>query len=284
MMRKTLTTVALGAVVALTAGCVTASGPFDRGLTHYNNGQYFFAADSFSEAVRQDPTSANAYVNRGIARVRLGEINAAIDDYNQAIQLKPADPAIYFNRGNALVAGGQYGAAVEDFSRAVELSPVFAKAWFNRGTARSMAGQGDAARRDWLHAIEIETDPWARAAMRRSAGLEVGPALAVAGPPAGQPTTVGTVAPAPAPGMATDAVPLPPPATLSATPPTAPAASPPSAQSIDARTLATRAISRELDGDHAGAVQDLRAALSLEQDPARRASLESLLRLLDAPK
>jgi tetratricopeptide (TPR) repeat protein len=287
MMRKTLTTVTLGAVVALTAGCVMSSGPFDpfdRGLTYYNNGQYFFAADSFSEAVRQDPTSSAAYVNRGVARVRLGEINAAIDDYNQAIQLKPSDPAIYFNRGNALVAGGHYGAAVEDFSRAVELSPVFAKAWFNRGTARSMSGQADAARHDWLHAIEIESDPWARAAMRRSAGLEAAPAMAVAGVPAGQPTTVGTVAPAPPAGMATDAVPLPPPATLAATPPTAPAASPPTAQSIDARTLATRAIGRELDGDHAGAIQDLRAALAIEQDPARRASLESLLRMLETPR
>jgi tetratricopeptide (TPR) repeat protein len=284
MMGKTLTTVLLGGAIVLAAGCVTAPGPFERGMAHYDNGQYFFAADEFSEAIRQDPSSAAAHVNRGITRVRLGQINAAIEDYNRAIQLQPGDPAIYFNRGNALVAGGQYGQAIEDFTRAVELSPMFAKAWFNRGTARSLSGQSEPAMRDWLHAIEVEQDPWARAAMRRSAGLESLPATAAAGPPAGQPTTAGTVAPAPAPGTATDAVPLPPPATVAATPPAAPAASPPSPQSIDARALATRAISRELDGDHEGALQDLRGALSIEQDPARRASLESLLRLLEAPR
>jgi tetratricopeptide (TPR) repeat protein len=281
MMRKALTSVRLGCVVALAAGCVTASGPFERGMAHYSNGQYFFAAHEFSEAVRLHPRSAPAYINRGVARMRLGAINEAIEDYNRAIQLAPDDPAIYFNRGNALVASGHYGPAVEDFTRAVELSPVFAKAWFNRGTARSMAGQSDAAMRDWLHAIDVETDPWSRSAMRRSAGLELLPAVATAGPPAGQPTTAGTVAPAPPPGMATDAVPLPPPATVAATPPAVPAASP---QSIDARALATRAMGRELDGDREGALADLRAALSIEQDPARRASLERLLRLLETPR
>jgi hypothetical protein len=135
---------------------------------------------------------------------------------------------------------------------------------------------------DWLQAIEVETDPWARSAMRGSAGLEVAPAIAHA--PVGVPTTAGTVAPPPAPGTATDAVPLPPAATVAATPPTTPAASPPAAPSIDARALATRAVSRELDGDRQGALQDLRAALAVETDPGRRASIETLLRALEQPR
>jgi tetratricopeptide (TPR) repeat protein len=281
MMRKTLTIVALGCLSTLAAGCATANGSFERGLAYYNNGKYFFAADEFSEAIRQDPNLAAAYVNRGVTRMRLGEINAAIEDYNRAIQLKPSDPAVYFSRGNALVAAGQYGPAIEDFSRAVELSPVMAKAWFNRGTARSLAGQQEAAMSDWLHAIEVEPDPWARAAMRRSAGLELPPAVAVVGSPAGVPTTATTVAPPPPPGMGIAAVPLPPAATAAVTPPATPAASP---QTIDARAMATRGISRELDGDHFGAIQDLRTAITLEPDPVRRASLERLLRLLEQPR
>ena len=277
MMRKTLTTGALGCVLAIGAGCAIAPSPLERGIAHYRDGNYFFAASEFTDAVRQDPRSVEAYVNRGIARVRLGQINAAIEDYNRAIQLDNRDPAIYFNRGNALIAAGQYGPAIEDFTRAVELSPTFARAWFNRGGARMLAGQTEAAMKDWLHAIDVESDPWARAAMRRSAGLERGTAMAAAGVP----TTAYTVAPPPPPGMATDAVPLPPPATLAATPPAAPAASPPTPESIDSRALATRAISRHLDGDHAGALQDLRAALAMEKDPSRRASMENLLRMLE---
>jgi tetratricopeptide repeat protein len=280
MMRKTLTTGTLGCLVAVVAGCATSAGPLERGIAQYREGNYFFAASEFSEAVQQDPRSVDAYVNRGVARVRLGQLNAAIDDYNRAIQLDNHDPEIYFNRGNALVAAGQYGAAVEDFTRAVELSPVYARAWFNRGSARALAGQTDAARKDWLHAIDVEGDPWARAAMRRSAGLERGPEMAAVGVP----TTASTVAPPPPAGTATDAVPLPPPATVAATPPAAPAASPPTPQSLDSRALATRGLSRHLDGDRAGALQDLRAARDLEPDPVRRASLEELLHMLEAPR
>jgi tetratricopeptide (TPR) repeat protein len=270
MMRKTLTTGTLGCLVAVVAGCATSASPLERGIAQYREGNYFFAAAEFDEAVRHDPGSVDAYVNRGVARVRLGRLNEAIDDYNRAIQLDNRDPEIYFNRGNALVAAGNHGPAVEDFTRAVELSPVYARAWFNRGSARALAGQTEAAMKDWLHAIDVESDPWARAAMRRSAGLERGPAMAAVG-----------VAPPPPPGTATDAVPLPPPATVAATPPAAPAASPPTPQSIDARALATRAISRHLDGDRAGALQDLRMARDLETDPVRRASLEELLRMLE---
>ena len=282
-MRKTLTMLALGCVAA--AGCATTnSAALDRGIAHYRAGQYFFAADDFNEAIRQNPNDVSGYVNRGITRVRLGELNAAIEDYNRAVQLAPGDPEVYFARGNALVAAGQYGPAIDDFTRAVELSPDFAKAWFNRGTALSMSGQSPAAMKDWLHAVEVEKDPWARAAMRRSAGLEAAPAVAAAGPPAGQPTTAGTVAPAPPPGMGSNAVPLPPPATLAATPPPSPAAGPTSARAVDARALATRAISRELDGDHDGALTDLRSALTMETDPARRENIQSLLRLLESPR
>jgi tetratricopeptide (TPR) repeat protein len=236
--------VALGGALAVAGGCTTTTTSLDRGIEYYRDGQYSYAAAEFHQAVSENPTWATPYVNRGAARVRLGRLDTAIDDYNHALALDPKDPAIYFNRGNALVAAGQYGPAIEDFTRAVELSPAFAKAWFNRGSARALAGQREPAMQDWLHAIELEGDPWARAAMRRSAGLE--PATAVSA--LGTPTTATTAA------------------------------------AVDSRTLAIRAISREVDGDHDGALRDLRAALAIEQDPARRQSLEELLRKLEASR
>src|SRR5205085_11054093 len=180
IMRKTLTMLVVGCVVAAVTGCATTPSALDRGIAHYRAGQYFFAADDFNDAIGANPKSVAAYVNRGITRVRLGDLNGAIEDYNRAVQLAPGDPEVYFARGNALVAAGQYLTAVDEYTRAVELSPRFARAWFNRGTARSMSGQADAAMKDWLQAIEVETDPWARSAMRRSAGLEVQPVVAVA--------------------------------------------------------------------------------------------------------
>jgi tetratricopeptide (TPR) repeat protein len=275
MMRKKSVIGALGCAAVVAAGCATTPTALERGIGYYHEGHYLFAADEFSEAIRLDPNLASAYVNRGVARVRLGRLTAAIEDYNRALALQPDDAATYFNRGNALVAAGHPVPAIADFTRAVELSPVFAKAWFNRGSARALAGQTDGAMLDWLHAIEVESDPWSRAGMRRSAGLEPGSAVTSEGTP----TTAATVAPPPAPGTATAAVPVLPPGTPAGTP----AASPPSPES-DARALAIRAFSREVDGDREGALRDLRAALAVETDPARRRSLEALLRRLDAPR
>jgi hypothetical protein len=55
-------------------------------------------------------------------------------------------------------------------------------------------------------------------------------------------------------------------------------------QDLDARALATRAVSREIDGDRTGAIDDLSAAIVKENDPARRANLQNLLRFLQTPQ
>jgi tetratricopeptide (TPR) repeat protein len=291
-MNRTVWSAAVVLGFATLVGCSAARSPMEEGLHYYRSGQYLFAVDSFSQEIKIYPRSAAAYNNRAIAKVRLGELNGAILDYNRAIELAPYDPELYYNRGNALVAAGDIGLAIQDFSQAIALNPTYARAYFNRGTARSMAGQRDLALEDWRYAIDVEGDPWTKSSMRRSAGLEVPVAVtAVPVVPKGQPTVAGTVAPPPPAGTVTDSVPLPrqnqssvvvsvpaqqqPAALVSAPPPTGPA--------LDARALANRAISRELDGDHAGALQDLNAALVLEPDPARRDSIANLLRLLDRP-
>lgn len=290
MNRTIQTVVAVAAIVLASTACTTGVRPMDRGIAYYNAGQYRAAIDQFDVAVRQSPHAASVYNNRAIARVRVGDVNGAIGDYTRAIALTPYDAELYFNRGDAFVAAGLYDRALADFNRAVEISPTFARAWFNRGTAHSLLGQSEAAMRDWRHAIEMETDPWARSAMQRSVGLD--PAYAFV--PAGQPTTQGTVAPPPPLSTTTPGAPLPPQVSLPA-PAAGPEASQPSASIgtayptsratvIDARALASRAISRELDGDRQGALTDLRAALALEQDPARRDSMANLLRLLETSR
>ena len=260
------------ASLALSA-CVTSSGPAERGAAAYNTGNYLSANDAFSEEIRLNPRSAAAWNNRGAARVRLGDLPGAIRDYNRALELAPADPELYANRGNAFVAGGLYREAIMDYDRAIQLNPTYSRAIFNRGTAYALAGNPDAARRDWEMAIALEPDPYARSAMRRSAGLEPAPPTVAMAAPIGS---------APAPGMRAGAVPLAvaPPGPGLAGPPD-PAASP---LAVDARALVTRGISRELDGDHAGAMQDLNAAMGLEPQTARREAIARLIRLLDTPR
>src|SRR5207247_8332379 len=98
------------------------------------------------------------------------------------------------------------------------------------------------------------------------------PAVAVRAPTDLPPSIVAP--PPPGTGPATVPVPSVPSAPMAPQPAASPVA-------LDARALASRAISRELDGDHAGAMRDLNAALQLEPDAARRDAIANLLRVLD---
>lgn len=291
MKRILSATFGLAALGVMLVGCSTtsSSSSLDRGNMFYRNSEYVSAADAFSEAIARNPRSAAAWNNRAAARLRMGEVNNAIADYNKAIELAPNDAEIYYNRGNGLVAAGQYKEAIADYTRAMSLSPNYAKAIYNRGTAYAMLGQRDAAQADWSRAIALEPDPWAKAAMRRSAGLDPTPVVA-AGPATG--ATQPAVAPAPPPGAERATAPPPvivaapptSPPTVTVAPPTAQPQPAASVQALDARALASRAITRELDGDHTGAIQDLKTAAQLEPDASRRASIANLIRLLDTPK
>lgn len=284
-MKGTFVSTAAFALTSLAlAACVTGAPQGEQGRVFYESGNYLSAADAFSEDIRRHPRSAAAWNNRAVARVRLGDLNGAVRDYNRAIELAPTDGELYFNRGNALVAAGQYREAILDYDRAIQLVPSYARAIFNRGTAYALAGQPDAARRDWRAAIQLEGDPYVKSAMLRNAGLDTRTAAVTpVAVPAGQPTTAATIAPPPPPGTQ-PGVPQPStPATAAFpnVPASQPAASP---MAIDARALTTRAISRELDGDRAGALADLNAAVALEPDTARREAIVRLIRFLDTPR
>lgn len=255
--RGTLLAVAL---VMPACAAVSLDDPLDRGVQAYHDGHYEQALFEFDAAIGQNPTAA-AFGNRGTALARLGALAAALADYDRAIELAPDDPAAYINRGNVHVLAATYGRAIADFSRAIELSPRHARAYYNRSTARRLAGD-PRWRDDLLAAAELETDPWEKARIRRR--LDPGAALETS-PLAASPAT-------------------PPPSGLPAPGPGSPAVATPPAVSgqagMDARVLATRGLSRAIDGDRAGAVADLRAALALERDPARRARVEALLNAL----
>ena len=61
-----------------------------------------------------------------------------------------------------------------------------------------------------------------------------------------------------------------------------PATPAPAPVPLDSRALAARGLEKELQGDHEGALADLRAALVIEPDPERQRGIRNLLQLLDA--
>lgn len=241
----------------LLAACATPDmTPYYDGVRLYREGWYGSAKDAFDTAVRQDPRNAAAINNRGVSKARLGDLDGAVIDYTLALQRTPQDAEIVFNRANAYAAAGNLPAAAKDFTTAVTLKPDYSQAFFNRGTVRAALGDTNGAFADWQFAMAVDRDPWTRAAMARAVGIDYASA---------------------SPALARDGA-----GVVAVMPPAPPSPSPETLSPPDVRTLVTRGLAREVDGDRAGAIADLRAAVMAETDPARRARVDRLLRALEA--
>ncbi len=90
-------------------------------------------ADRFTQAINQDPTNAELYVNRGMARTNRGEMDDAIKDFSKAIELDPKNAHAYNGRGLALQKKNELVSAQNDFNESIKLDPELPSAYKNRG-------------------------------------------------------------------------------------------------------------------------------------------------------
>jgi tetratricopeptide (TPR) repeat protein len=94
-------------------------------VPRYLKGELDRAIADCSEAIRLDPTSADAYFNRAGAYSRQGDPGRAIADFTEVIRLRPSDADAYVNRVAA------YRRAVADFTKALRLAPRFTEVYSN---------------------------------------------------------------------------------------------------------------------------------------------------------
>jgi tetratricopeptide (TPR) repeat protein len=94
-----------------------------RGNAYQAKSDYDHAIADYDEAIRLDPTYANAFNNRGNTYYRKANYDRAIADYNEAIRLDPKDANPFNGRGAAYKAKGDYDRAIADYSQAIRLNP-----------------------------------------------------------------------------------------------------------------------------------------------------------------
>src|SRR2546428_684686 len=157
----------------------------------------------------------------------------------------PASAAALATRGVARARLGDLDGAIDDYTRALDLAPGDGDILFDRGNAWAAKGEYHRAMADFRRAAEA--DPRRAQALFRNAAIEL--------------QREPSVTAAPAVAMV-----------------------PPAAPELDARALGSRALTRELQGDHAGALEDLRAAIVRETDPERLTGLRNLLLLLESQR
>jgi len=128
-----------------------AESLFNDGETHFQNGRYNEAINSFTQAIRLDQDYAEAYFYRGYAYLDTNDLNKALSDFNKAIEL------LYDAVGR--VSGGIVGFS-EELNRLLnlEVEPrlnYYANAYLLRGVCWARLENHDRAIEDSIMATKI---------------------------------------------------------------------------------------------------------------------------------
>ncbi len=87
----------------------------------------------FTQLIQIHPANASYFNNRGLLHFQAGQFQLALWDYHQAIRLNPRLAKVYNNRANCYAAMGQVGEAIADYELAIDLDPTDIRARLNLG-------------------------------------------------------------------------------------------------------------------------------------------------------
>jgi len=104
----------------------------DRGKQSYNSGQFDQALSQFTECVKANPSSADAYYWRAMTLMGLKQPERALHDLDEAIKLSPDCASCYMHRGLIYSNQGKLEEAIKEFDQALRYDPGLADAETNR--------------------------------------------------------------------------------------------------------------------------------------------------------
>ena len=93
----------------------------NRGMIFNQIGLDGCAASDFSQVIKINPKSAEAYVKRGSTYG--SSFNEAISDYNIAIKINPKYAQAYIGRAMTYIMLNKYAQAIADFDQAIKINP-----------------------------------------------------------------------------------------------------------------------------------------------------------------
>ena len=126
-----------------------------RGSMYRRLGKFELALADFSESLRHDPNSADAYTGLCNAYRGLDLYDLAIAAHTEALRLKPNNATAYNSRGNVYQDMKHNDRAIADYDTSIKLDPKYATAYYNRGNSRRAAGDRDGAVADFQQALKL---------------------------------------------------------------------------------------------------------------------------------
>lgn len=108
-----------------------AESLYKNGLDSLWLGNFDSAVGYFENAVNNDPSRADAWVQVGYCKVKQGKSAEAIKAYQQAMQLNPESDEVRNRLGDAYYYSGRYAEAIAAYKEAVRLRPQAADGYYN---------------------------------------------------------------------------------------------------------------------------------------------------------
>ncbi len=140
-----------------TDALASARGAFSRGRVYYDAGEYENAAFQFKEAVKEDPTNADAYYYLGMSYKAERPFDA-VDAFKTAVSLDPDFTDAYCNLGEVYNQLEMYNYATQVLRQALRIKPDNFEALIQLGIAYASDKEYRAAVKVLERALDIEPD------------------------------------------------------------------------------------------------------------------------------
>lgn len=133
-----------------------AQAPFDRGLTHLEQGRFADASAELRRAYELSEQAPLAAFYLGTALQRDGRPGEAVEYYRRADEAFPGSGTVLNNLGFAWLQLGRYDRALPTLREAVEAAPENARAHLNLGLTYYGLSRFEDALSAWERAVELD--------------------------------------------------------------------------------------------------------------------------------
>lgn len=130
-------------------------GLHDLGIAYAASGNLIKARETFEDALKLWPNSAEISYNLGRIYDDLGMLEEATKSYQDAINISPDFVEAYINLGDVNVEQCNYEAAINSYDAALAIDPMLADALVNRGVVFHITKQFEQALLSYDRAITI---------------------------------------------------------------------------------------------------------------------------------
>ena len=172
-----VTGIFLFATTLLRAGDDVANGLLKQAKAAYATGEHSEAFSLASQAITKEPTNALGYFVRAGFFANAHEPAKAVSDYNEALKLDPSLADAWQNRGTEHFKLGNIKESISDFDQFIVLKPGFAPYHWQRGIACYYAGRFEDGRKQFeshqtVNPNDVENAAWHFLCAARSVGVE----------------------------------------------------------------------------------------------------------------